>query len=237
MACLRRAKNLACVFLALTFGDAPLLAGIGSARAASIEVSPVMVELAPGRMSATMTVTNRSNGASAVQMRAFHWTQTPTDDALAATDDMIVSPPIFQLGAGEQQIVRVLLRKPPGAAEATYRLLLDELPTGQEAGQIQFALACAPVLAWRIVEGEGGAELCVLNRGDRHDRIDRLEVQLPNGRLIRAIPVNNAYVLAGIERRIPLRIGRLDAAGGTVAVTGHDDNGPIDATAAIERVP
>lgn len=237
----RRAKKLACVFL--------VLAGVDPARAASIEVSPVLVELAPGRMSAVMTVTNRSGDASAIQLRAFHWTQTGNDDPLVATDDVIVSPPIFQLGGGEQQTVRVLLRKPPQAAEATYRLLLDELPTGRQPGQIQFALrlsmpvfaapadASPPSLAWRILDAEAGAELAVANRGGRHDRIDRIEVQLPVGRLIKVVPVNNAYVLAGVERHIPLPVGHFGAAGGSALITGHDDNGSFSAAAPIERVP
>lgn len=241
MSFLRRAKNLACAALAFT--------AIESARAASIEVAPVVVELAPGGVSATMTVTNRSSETTAVQLRPFHWTQTTDEDPLALTDDVIVSPPIFQLGAGEQQTIRVLLRKPPGGTEATYRLLLDELPPASEPGKVQFALrlsmpvfaapagASPPVLAWRIVDAPDGAQLLVANRGGQHDRIDRIVVQLANGRTINAALTNNAYVLAGVERRIPLRVGHLAATGGSATITGHDDNGAIEATAAIERAP
>ena len=161
---------------------------------------------------------------------------------------MIVSPPIFQLGPREQQTIRVLLRRAPGSTEATYRMLLDELPAAGEPGKIQFALrlsmpifaspanTSAPVLVWRVVNTPSGAELRVENRGGRHDRISEIVLRLPNGRSVKAGLLHNPYVLAGVERSIPLHIGHL-AAGGPATVTGRDDNGVLNAAADIQDMP
>ncbi len=240
MSFLRWAKNLACAALVLT--------AFGAARAASIEVAPVMVDFAPNRMFTTLTVTNHADDTTAVQLRAFTWSQTADDDILTPTGDMVVSPPIFQLGPREQQTIRVLLRRAPGSTEATYRMLLDELPAAGEPGKIQFALrlsmpifaspanTSAPVLVWRVVNTPSGAELRVENRGGRHDRISEIVLKLPNGRSIKAGLLHNPYVLAGVERSIPLHIGHL-AAGGPATVTGRDDNGVLNAAADIQDMP
>lgn len=240
MSFLRWAKNLACAALVLT--------GFGAARAASIEVAPVMVDFAPNRMFTTLTVTNHADDTTAVQLRAFTWSQTADDDVLTPTGDMIVSPPIFQLGPRESQTVRVLLRRAPGATETSYRMLLDELPAAGEPGKIQFALRlsmplfAAPaqtspaVLVWRIVNTPSGAELRVENRGGRHDRISEIVVRLPGGRSVKAGLLHNPYVLAAVERSIPLHIGHI-ASGATATITGHDDAGTINATADIQDMP
>lgn len=237
---LRWAKNLACAALLLT--------AFGAARAASIEVAPVMVDFAPNRMFTTLTVTNHADDTTAVQLRAFTWSQTPDDDVLTATSDMIVSPPIFQLGPREQQTIRVLLRRAPGTNETSYRVLLDELPAAGEPGKVQFALRLSmpifanpsqpspPVLVWRIVNTPSGAELRVENRGGKHDRISQIALRLPGGRNVKTSLLHNPYVLAGVERRIPLHIDHV-AAGVPATVTGRDDAGVINASADIQDAP
>jgi fimbrial chaperone protein len=224
------------------------LCASGTAHAGNVEVAPVTVDLAPGRMSATVSVTNHEAAPTTVQLRGFNWTQGATDDNLARSDDLIVSPPIFQLGPNESQTVRVMLRRPAQGAETSYRVLLDELPTSKEPGAIQFALRIsmpvfvapagrvAPDLAWRVTYGPSGPELCVLNRGNRRDRVLDLMVHLPNGAVVKPTGLQNPYVLPGVERHMRLPADRL-AVRGAVQVTGQDDLGAINVSAAVQAAP
>ena len=124
-------------------------------------------------------------------------------------------------------------------------MLLDELPAAGEPGKIQFALRLSmplfaapaqsspPVLVWRIVNTPAGAELRVANRGGKHDRISEIVVRLPGGRSVKASLLHNPYVLAGVERSVPLHVGRV-ASGVPATITGHDDVGVINASADIQ---
>ena len=142
----------------------------GKIQAASLEISPVMVNLAPGQTATTIEVTNRGGVSTAIQARLYLWTQAGDDDTLAPTQDIILSPPIFTVPAGASQTVRLLLRGGIVAeAERSYRLLLDEVPPANiENRQIDIALRVSlPVivasassgpraLQWRAERGPGG---------------------------------------------------------------------------------
>src|SRR5688500_9450583 len=98
----------------------------GEARATSLEISPVMVNLAPGQTATTIEVKNRGGAPAAIHIRAFAWSQAGDVDDLAPTQEVILSPPIFTLAEGASQTIRLLLRGGKGAAsERSYRLLLD----------------------------------------------------------------------------------------------------------------
>src|SRR5579859_5756728 len=86
-------------------------------EAASLEISPVMVTLAPGQTAATIEVQNRGDSPAAVQARAYSWTQAGDEDALTPTHDIILSPPIFTVAEGTSQTVRLLLRGGSKAGE------------------------------------------------------------------------------------------------------------------------
>ena len=54
-------------------------------RAASLEVSPVIVTLAPGQTASTITTTNRATTPAAIQARIYRWTQAGGEDVLLPT--------------------------------------------------------------------------------------------------------------------------------------------------------
>jgi fimbrial chaperone protein len=114
----------------------------GEVHAASLEVSPVIVTLAPGQTATTIVTTNRGDMPSTMQVRIYRWTQAGDADDLAPTVDIVVSPPIFTVPAGGSQTVRLLLRGGSAAAgERSYRLVMDEVPPAAAAGrQVTFAL-------------------------------------------------------------------------------------------------
>src|SRR4051794_23166458 len=99
------------------------------AEAQSLSVLPVNVFLAPGQKAATLTVTNQGTSATAIQIRGYAWSQKDGSDQLTPSDALVVSPPLASIAAGATQVVRIILRQAPTAQEATYRILLDQIPT------------------------------------------------------------------------------------------------------------
>ena len=235
---------LAKIAAARIAGLAAFLLPPAAAMAASIEVAPVSVELPSGTASTTVTVTNHSDAPISVQARGFAWAQTAGEDQLTRTETLVVSPPIFTIGANEQQTVRLLLRQAPTDKEASYRLLFDELPTPTTGRAIQLALrlsvpvfaeppaATAAQLGWRLAPAGGQAALLVRNSGSRHDRLRDLVLTLPNGQTVKPSGLPNPYVLPGVERRwtLPLSV----APGGTAKITGVSESGQIDAPVPIQ---
>jgi fimbrial chaperone protein len=186
------------------------------AQAASLEISPVLVNLAPGQTATTIQLTNHSGAASAIQVRAYRWTQAGDEDALAATQDIIVSPPIFTVADGAAQTIRLLFRGGgAAAAERTYRLLLDEVPPANTKNrQVIFALRLSlpviagaaslppPALQWRAERGSGGQTvLTARNTGAEYDKVGAIDVTLADGSHPKvAARGTNSYVLGGAER-------------------------------------
>lgn len=102
------------------------------ARAASLQVSPIRLDLGADRPAAVMTLHNRGTEPINAQVRVFAWTQNPDEDMLDRTDRVVASPPIVSIAPGGDQTVRIL--RVSGEAlstEETYRLLVDEIPVDQ----------------------------------------------------------------------------------------------------------
>ena len=141
---------------------ATLLLGLGQVRAQGVQVAPVVVELAAGQMATTIAVTNTGGAGVTVQVRSFAWEQAGEADRLNPTADIVVSPPITDIGPGETQTFRIVARKAAGPVEVSYRLLVDQIPSSLATTGVQFALRLslplfleppgrvAPSVDWRI---------------------------------------------------------------------------------------
>ncbi|MBN3820438.1 fimbria/pilus periplasmic chaperone, partial [Paraburkholderia sp. Se-20369] len=104
-------------------------ASAATAPAATLQIAPVTLELPPSVMAAGVTLSNSGVQPIYGQVRAFRWTQENGDDVLTPTDSLAASPPLLQIGANADQLIRLVrtLRATP-AAEESYRVLIDELP-------------------------------------------------------------------------------------------------------------
>src|SRR5205807_8196365 len=70
-----------------------------------------------------------------VQINVQAWSQSGGKDVLADTKDVIASPPIATIPAGQEQIVRIGMRRAPDAQrELSYRLFLQEVPPPPRPG-------------------------------------------------------------------------------------------------------
>jgi fimbrial chaperone protein len=90
-------------------------------------ISPIIVELSPARKVVTITVTNSSEAAVNFQTEILSWSQPDGHDRYEETNDLIVVPPIAEIGPGSSQIFRVATRKAPGPREQAYRLILENI--------------------------------------------------------------------------------------------------------------
>ena len=205
------------------------------AQAAGIEIAPVITELMPSQMTTTIQISNRSPQMVSLQARAFDWDQDLSKETLVESTVLLVSPPIFQVQAGQTQTLRIVLRQPPPKPEGTYRILLDELPGGGGGQtQVQFSVRMSlpvfaytqvglqPTLRWTLE----GTTLLVENVGNRHIRLSELSLSDPRGRAYRLTGPETPYVLPGkrrewrLERPVPP---------GALKLTGISEAGRFEA--------
>jgi fimbrial chaperone protein len=221
-----------------------------TAAADGLTVLPVTIQLAPGQMATSLTVKNEADVATSLQVRSFAWNQSAQgEDRLEPTTQLMASPPISTIAAGASQVIRLVLRQPAQAREATYRILLDQIPPPALPGTVRIALRLSipifaepneratPHLQWRV-EGSGGeAALVAVNDGNRHEKV--LDIALLGaGRSLSTEAGASPYVLAGATRRwrvlgpyLPL------AAGATLRLTARTDAGAIDQSVAVVAGP
>ena len=179
---------------------------------AALEVTPISHELTPQQRALGMTLTNNGTAAVTVQVRAFAWSQQADgQEQLTPAPDVMLSPAIFRIEAGRSQIVRALISSPPPPAhEASYRLLIDEIPEAQIGDALRFALrlsvpvfrvpigASPAALRWRLEPGEG--RLVAENGGGRRERIRELTLVSSLGRRLSPAGAGGMYLLAGHSR-------------------------------------
>ena len=183
------------------------------ATAASLQVAPTRLELRPGQASEALWLTNTGTAPMKVQIRVFSWQQSAGEDQLLDTRDIQPSPPVHDIAAGQQQLVRLVR---VGAAEPArqqaYRVVVDELPRlDPDARGMQFVLrysvplflqpanadALRPRLTARALPmADGAPGLEVRNDGDGHAQVADVAIGDPlRPRILR--PGLVGYVLPG----------------------------------------
>lgn len=105
---------------------------LSCASASSLGVWPINPRIdAPASAAMIWVKNNNKNEAVTLQARVFLWQQVNNQDQLIPQDDLVVSPPIIEVKADNQQIFRVMNRSgviQNASAEKSYRLLIDEVP-------------------------------------------------------------------------------------------------------------
>ena len=108
----------------------------GAARASTVGISPVTMEINPLRQLTTVTtLSNQDTEPVEFTAQLVRWTQQGGKDLNEPTRDGLVNPPRFTIAPGRSQVVRVGLRVRPSAPEVTYRLLLTQVPKPLSAQQ------------------------------------------------------------------------------------------------------
>ena len=102
----------------------------GSAIGAAFTISPIRIELTARAPMVAVTVRNNdTNAAAAIQTQTMSWAQVGGKDVYEDTRALVVSPPIFTLAPGGEQVVRIALRSAPAPErESLFRVYFQELP-------------------------------------------------------------------------------------------------------------
>ena len=208
---------------------APLLLGAllpgarMEAHATGLQVAPTSVSVAADRSAAGLTLRNTGPAPLHAQLRVFRWHQEDGEDRLEATTDIALSPPMAEVAPGGHQLVRVVRPgAPPDGVEASYRIIVDEIPGegdgpahGQESTGLRFVMrysiplflvpagvdAPTPALRARVAGGGRGRFLEIGNEGRGHAQVADLVFVGADGRRTVIAPGLSGYVLPGRHRR------------------------------------
>lgn len=195
-----------------------LLGAASSARAAAVQLIPVVVELSPAARRASVTLKNLADAPLRVELSASAWEQTPDGQMrLAPAPEMIVYPPLLQLAPQEERKVRISTTAAFGPRELSYRLTIRELPPPETPGQKTavrfetrvsapvFLMPPRPRLAAEIAGAAvHGGRLALTLKNTGNTRLSPGKVKI-DGVAAEAKPVFSTevdvwYVLAGGER-------------------------------------
>lgn len=221
--------------LNLALAGAAVAASLSSAQAATLQISPVMIDLPADANATGLTLRNSGSKPIYGQVRVYRWSQAGGEDELTPTQEMVASPPLIEIGAGAEQLVR-LVRTAPAASnvEQSYRILIDELPepdatpSNGVAIRLRYSVPVfidpgsgptgQPHLAWRLHHAEAGWTLEVANTGGRRAQIAGVEIVDGSGH---AFPINRGllgYALAGSMRQFALSLPQSADLNGTLKV-------------------
>lgn len=222
-----------------------------AAHAATLQISPVTVDLQSNESASGITLRNPGDGPLYGQVRVFRWDQSNGNDTLIPTQELIASPPLIQIGAQADQLVRLVrATSAPVAVEQSYRVLIDELPppdTTPANGvtiRLRYSVpifvepagaAGQPVLLWHLAREDHGWVLRVDNTGTKRAQI--AAVQLVNG-AGKAYEINKGllgYALAGRTGQWQTSLAPDDDLGGTVKVRAAVNSLPVEAVVIVEQ--
>lgn len=198
------------------------------AEAATVVIWPVDPVIAADRNAAALWLENKGDAEVVLQVRCLDWSQAGGDDSLTPQDDVVVSPPLARVAPGKRQLVRLIRRTPPTAAdERPLRILVDELPTPAAPGgtgpltarlavQMRYSI---PLFAYGASATERRTQLSfrtvtlgaqrfveVTNTGTLHARLTDLRARVADGRVTLQTGLAG-YVLAGATMRWALPAG------------------------------
>ncbi|HVV63721.1 MAG TPA: molecular chaperone [Pseudolabrys sp.] len=233
----------------LTLLFALSLLGVDGADAASLRVSPVLLDVrSPGAV-AGLTLRNDERRPITAQLRVFRWVQDKGTDRLEPTGDVVVSPPIMTLTPQTEYHVRIIrLSRRPADKEESYRLLVDELPDAksQRSGAITFVVRQSiPIffgpadaetagLEWSVARDRHGYRITGINRGGKRLRIATLQLRDGRGAVVARRNGLVGYVLGHSQMswRIPALPGGTHA---VARISAETEAGPINVATALHQ--
>jgi fimbrial chaperone protein len=184
------------------------------AAAGAFGIAPTRLELAAAHRIDVLTVHNQDTAPALVQVRAFAWSQRSGRDQYDETRELLVAPPVFELPARAEQIVRVALRRDPDVArELSYRVVLQEVPRPLPAGtsglnvalRLTIPVFVAPArpahseLVWQAhYLADSTVRIEAANQGGAHVQISNFDVQFAGSATPLAVSTAQ-YLLPGSQ--------------------------------------
>ena len=194
-----------------------LLAAPPPALAGRFSVAPIRIDFGASLRIGAVTVTSEDDHPLVFKNSPSLWTQNADGgDIYTPTSDLVVTPPLLRVEAGEPRIVRIGTLREPGDVERSYRVFLEEqAPANPEAGGATIAVVIkfgVPVFVAprseriagvaEIVERKPGrVTLQIKNSGNVHFNVETITA---NGVAVK--DVSSWYLLPGATRRYDLAI-------------------------------
>jgi fimbrial chaperone protein len=100
-----------------------------------LSVSPLRIELDARHRADMLTLRNAGDEPLRIQVRSMRWAMESDGQwQLSPSDDLIVTPELLEIAPGQSRQLRIGTLLDADAREASYRVLLDELPNLSEDG-------------------------------------------------------------------------------------------------------
>jgi fimbrial chaperone protein len=223
---------------------AVLLFAAAAAKAASLNVAPILLDVTAPGAATTLTLRNHQDRALDVQIRVFRWQQVDGENRFTPTQDVVVSPPMTTLAPGTDYVVRVVrVSKQPVVGEESYRVIVDELPdpTRRRNGTVAVVLRYSiPVffvapdaqeakVGWSVERRGGSLLVGATNTGGRRLRIASLAIKDAKGKTLTALQGLAGYVLGGATMQWPVGAASAATASRVASVEAESETGPIHA--------
>lgn len=219
-------RHLVILALGLALGQAEL------AFAASLNVSPILVELGPKVSSQLLTVRNEADREVRFEVSVFAWTEDEQGEmVLVPTDDLVVFPLISSIASRSERAVRVALaRRSKAPVERTYRVWIQEMsPPRSEADTatvtIQMRISIPVFVAPEKPKGlavleppslaGGHVRFRLTNPGNARVRLQAVTVsaEYPDGKAPARHELRAWYLLAGGVRAYDVALDPEECAG------------------------
>ena len=152
-----------------------LLAAFPLAAAASVSISPVLLELSARHDKDVLRVANASDAAKSFEINVVGWTQSEAQrEIYADSADLVAVPPLFTLEPGAEQVVRIgLMRNPDPQTEMAYRVFITELAPPDNEDRTQSGINMrlrfgVPVFVAPLAEGAAALDFTGLESISGH---------------------------------------------------------------------
>lgn len=231
------------VFATMLFGLTAV-----QAEAASLQVTPVRIQVNAPAAASKITVSNPGDVPLTAQLRVFKWTRVNGKDELTPTRDVVASPPLVKLAPGQPYMVRIVrLKKSTVVGEEAYRLLVDEIPAAETQARVlgpRFAIRQSLPVFFTGAEANAQIDwdarlkgnrlyLSARNQGQKRVRLSELNISTATGKPLK-LSTGLGYVLGRSTEQWTAKIPAKEfAPGTTITIQAQGDNGPIRKMAKI----
>ena len=120
-----RTLSLLVALLAMPVGAQSLSPG-------GFTVTPTRITLSPKAPSAVLNLHNTSTTAARFEVKVFAWQEGANgEQQLTPTRDVIFFPTVFSVDGGQERVIRLAHTGGAATAEASYRMLVNQIPSAQ----------------------------------------------------------------------------------------------------------
>lgn len=218
---------------------------------AQVAISPVRIDLSDERAKDVIRLKSQADTPRSYEVEVVGWSQSEVDrEIYSPTEDVIAVPPLFTLGPGEEQVLRLgMMNEADPHTEQAYRVFITELPPPnhderQTSGVNMRLRIGVPVFVAAkevanpelehvgLAERDGHFYMQVRNSGNTHVRISEIRYLAP-GADKPQVEATSVYFLAGMSGRIPVPVPGGGRGGRVTLVTDTLGNVEYDLSASM----